>query len=57
MLEAEWDFFIHRRNSYKGQTNLSGQILVDEIWATLDIELERLAFHDNLRATSGNKKS
>ena len=54
MSEAEWDFFIHRWNRYKRQTNLSGQSLVDELWATLDIELERLAFHDNLKATGAD---
>ena len=52
MSEAEWEFFIHRWERYTRQTKLSGPTLIDELWATLDIDLERLAFHDNLNASS-----
>ena len=55
MSEAEWEFFIHRWDRYKRQTNLSGQGLLDELWATLDLELERLAFHDNLQASTATE--
>ena len=55
MSEAEWEFFIHRWDRYKRQTNLSGQGLLDELWATLDLELEQLAFHDNLQASTATE--
>ena len=54
MSEAEWDFFHHRWTRYVRQTRLSGQCLMDELWATLDIDLERLAFHDNVTASNEN---
>ena len=55
MSEAEWEFFIHRWERYKRQTNLSEQGLLDELWATLDLDLERLAFHDNLQASTATE--
>ena len=55
MSEAEWEFFIHRWERYRRQTNLSGQGLLDELWATLDIELERLAFLYNLQTSTATE--
>ena len=52
MSEADWEFFDHRWKRYVRQTKLTGQNLMDELWATLDVELERLAFHDNIVATN-----
>ena len=50
MSEADWEFFQHRWTRYVRQVKLSGQGLMDELWATLDIDLERLAFHDSVKA-------
>ena len=43
MSESDWTFFIHKWDRYKRQTKLSDAQLIDELWACLDNELERLA--------------
>ena len=44
MSESDWTFYIHKWDRYKRQASLSGQNLLDEMWACLNSEIERLAF-------------
>ena len=44
MSESDWVFFQHKWSRYQRQSKISGQQVIDEIWACLDAELERLAF-------------
>ena len=52
MSETDWTFFVHKWNRYVRQTKLEGQQLIDELWACMDSEIERLAFNDNIAATT-----
>ena len=51
MSESDWTFFEHKWNRYKRQSGIVGQQIVDEIWACLDVDIERLAFQDGLCST------
>ena len=55
MSEGDWVFFEHKWSRYKRQSGISGQQLVDEIWACLDTDLERLAFQDGMEETEPQK--
>ena len=48
MSESDWVFFQHKWSRYQRQSKISGQQVIDEIWAFLDAELERLAFQDGI---------
>ena len=48
MSETDWTFFVHKWQRYTRQTKLNTQQKVDELWACMDSELERLAFSDGL---------
>ena len=52
MSESDWTFFIHKWERYKRQTKLSDSQLIDELWACLDNDLERLAFNDGSDSNS-----
>ena len=52
MSESDWTFFTHKWDRYSRQSNVSGQQLLDELWACLDPDLERLAFQDGLQAST-----
>ena len=52
MSESDWTFFLHKWDRYKRQTKLSDSQLVDELWACLDNDLERLAFNDGSDSNS-----
>ena len=52
MSEADWAFFESRWSRYARQTQLNGQQTLDELWACMDVELERLAFNDGVVATN-----
>ena len=52
MSETDWTFFVHKWDRYVRQTKLEGQQLIDELWACMDSEIERLAFNDNIAATT-----
>ena len=49
MSESDWVFFEHRWERYKRQSHIKNQQIIDELWACLDDELERLAFQDGIR--------
>ena len=45
MTEHAFKLFNDQWARYKRATQISGQILVDELWNTMDPDLYRLAFH------------
>ena len=51
MTESDWVFHEHKWQRYKRQSGISGQQVLDELWATLDSEMERLAFQDGIEET------
>ena len=55
MSESEWTFFIHKWDRYTRNTKLSDTQKLDELWACMDADVERLAFNDGLTATSTNE--
>ena len=52
MSESDWVFFEHKWKRYQRQSGISGQQLIDELWACLDQDLERLAFQDGMSHTN-----
>ena len=52
MSESDWVFFEHKWSRYKRQSGISGQQILDELWACLDQDLERLAFQDGMNHTT-----
>ena len=42
MSESDWTFFEHKWSIYKRQSGIVGQQIVDEIWACLDADIDRL---------------
>lgn len=55
MSENDWIFFQHKWSRYKRQATISGQQIIDELWACLETDLERLAFQDGLDETDPDK--
>ena len=51
MSESDWVFFMHKWDRYKRQSGIVGRQIVDELWACLDSDLERLAFQDGMSHT------
>ena len=51
MTESDWVFHEHKWQRYKRQSGIIGQHVLDELWATLDSEMERLAFQDGIEET------
>ena len=51
MSESDWFFFQHKWTRYKRLSQIQGQALVDELWACLDPDIERLAFQDGINET------
>ena len=51
MTESDWVFHEHKWQRFKRQSGISGQQVLDELWATLDPEMERLAFQDGINET------
>ena len=49
MSESDWIFFNHKWDRYKRLSQVEGQSLIDELWACLDSEMERLAFQDGIK--------
>ena len=50
MSESDWVFYEHKWTRYRRQSGISGQQVIDEIWACLDPEMERLAFQDGIES-------
>ena len=48
MTESDWVFHEHKWQRYKRQSGIAGQQVLDELWASLDAEMERLAFQDGI---------
>ena len=48
MSESDWTLFDYKWNRYKRQPGISGQQEVDEIWACLETDIERLTFQDGV---------
>ena len=44
MTEHEYKFFKNEWDRYKRATNISGQLLIDELWNTMGADLKQLAF-------------
>ena len=44
MTEHEYKFFENEWTRYKRATNISGQLLIDELWNTMSPDLKQLAF-------------
>ena len=44
MTEHEFSFFTNQWARYKRATNITGQLLIDELWATMSPDLQQLAF-------------
>ena len=44
MTEHEYKFFKNEWDRYKRATNISGQLLIDELWNTMGTDLKQLAF-------------
>ena len=44
MTEHEYKFFENEWTRYKRATNISGQLLIDELWNTMGADLKQLAF-------------
>ena len=55
MSESEWTFFIHKWDRYTRNAKLSDTQKLDELWACMDADVERLAFNDGLTANSTNE--
>ena len=55
MSESDWVFFEHKWSRYKRQSHITGQQIIDEIWACLESDLERLAFQDGLDESDPDK--
>ena len=55
MAETDWTFFEHKWERYKRQSGITGQQVIDEVWACLDADLERLAFQDGIHSTNGEE--
>ena len=55
MSEGDWTFFLHKWTRYVRQAHLREQQQVDELWACLDTDLERLAFNDGLNDNSSEE--
>ena len=55
MSESDWVFFQHKWERYKRLSQIDGQLLIDELWACLDSEMERLAFQDGISDTDPNR--
>ena len=41
MSESDWVFFEHKWARYQRQSKITGQQVIDELWACLDVDLER----------------
>ena len=48
MSESDWIFFNHKWDRYKRLSQIEGQLVIDEVWACLDSDMERLAFQDGI---------
>ena len=55
MSESDWVFFQHKWERYKRLSNIDGQVLIDELWACLDSDMERLAFQDGISETNPDR--
>ena len=55
MSEGDWLFFENKWTRYVRQSGITGQQLLDEIWACLDSDLERLAFQDGMEENDPEK--
>ena len=54
MSESEWTFFVHKWERYSRHAKLSEAQKLDELWACMDADIERLAFNDGLTANTAN---
>ena len=54
MSESDWTFYEHKWTRYRRQAALTGQNLLDELWACLDGEIERLAFQAGIASTDAS---
>ena len=54
MSESDWTFYEHKWTRYRRQAALTGQNLLDELWACLDGEIERLAFQAEIASTDAS---
>ena len=52
MSESEWTFFVHKWERYTRHAKLSEAQKLDELWACMDADIERLAFNDGLTANT-----
>ena len=52
MSESDWVFFTHKWDQYMRQSGISGQQILDELWACLDPDPERLAFQYGMTQTN-----
>ena len=55
MSESDWVFFEHKWARYQRQSKITGQQVNDELWACLDVDLERLAFQDGISESEPDK--
>ena len=51
MSESDWVFFQHKWTRYVRLSQIQGQALIDELWACLEPDIERLAFQDGINET------
>ena len=52
MSESEWTSFVHKWERYTRNSKLTEAQKLDELWACMDSDVERLAFNDGLTATT-----
>ena len=46
MTELNWHFFLSEWSRYTRQTGVKDQVMLDELWDTMDTELRQLAFSE-----------
>ena len=51
MTELNWRFFLSEWSRYTRQTGIKDQVLLDELWSTMDTELRQLAFSEGAEET------
>ena len=52
MSESDFVFFQHKWKRYKLLSQIDGQLLIDELWACMDSEMEQIAFQDGISKTN-----
>ena len=55
MTESDWVFFQHKWTRYQRLSQIQGTALIDELWACLESDLKRLAFHDGVEESDPDK--